>query len=539
MPDRHQIAVVGAGMAGMAAAYELAQTPGVQVTLFEASNRLGGTVETVTIPSASGDPFVIECGPDSWVSDKPAARALAIELGLADQLIYSNDSRRRNYLARFGPGLRAELTPMPDGMRMMVPTRWAPVLDSPLFTWQARLAYLREPKRAEELKAHALAANPDPDADESVSTFVRRHFGDEATASIAGPLLAGVFGGDIDKLSARAVLAPFVRMEQEHGSLVTAVMQRAASQQAERGAPEPIFTTLRPGLQTLIDRMAATLPAGSIRLGCCVTSIRPAIHPAIHPSDQQTGRPATAWRLQTTTSSNPSLPIDWTADCLVDSPIDQFAEHEPPATFSAILLATPAHITRSLLAPLDPEAAGLLQMDATSAIVVALAYEPSVALPLRIPRGFGFLVPPGEALNSEPSLLAGTSPSLLAGTFMDQKFASRAPAGAVFLRGFFGGHAAPHMLDWPDEQIAEAARRQFSRLLGPLPAASHTVVRRWPRSLPQYAVGHLARMQALKGRIDQIRGLALIGNAYQGVGLPNLVEHGRSAARALVASLDA
>ena len=518
MPDRHQIAVVGAGMAGMAAAYELAQTPGVQVTLFEASNRLGGTVETVTIPSASGDPFVIECGPDSWVSDKPAARALAIELGLADQLIYSNDSRRRNYLARFGPGLRAELTPMPDGMRMMVPTRWAPVLDSPLFTWQARLAYLREPKRAEELKAHALAANPDPNADESVSTFVRRHFGDEATASIAGPLLAGVFGGDIDKLSARAVLAPFVRMEQEHGSLVTAVMQRAASQQAERGAPEPIFTTLRPGLQTLIDRMAATLPAGSIRLGCCVTSIRPAIHSAHQPTDKQ----ANTWRVETTTTSS-SSPIN--------SPIDPFAEQEPSATFSAILLATPAHITRALLAPLDPEAAGLLQMDATSAIVVALAYEPSVAVPLRIPRGFGFLVPPGEALNSEPSLLAGT--------FMDQKFASRAPAGAVFLRGFFGGHAAPHMLHWPDEQIAEAARRQFSRLLGPLPAASHTVVRRWPRSLPQYAVGHLARMQALKGRIDQIRGLALIGNAYQGVGLPNLVEHGRSAARALVASLDA
>ena len=410
MPDPHQIAVVGAGMAGMAAAYELAQTPGVQVTLFEASNRLGGTVETITIPSASGDPFVIECGPDSWVSDKPAAGALAIELGLADQLIYSNDNRRRNYLARFGPGLRAELTPMPDGMRMMVPTRWAPVLDSPLFTWQARLAYLREPKRAEELKAHALAANPDPDADESVSTFVRRHFGDEATASIAGPLLAGVFGGDIDKLSARAVLAPFVRMEQEHGSLVTAVMQRAASQQAERGAPEPIFTTLRPGLQILIDRMAATLPASSIRLGCCVTSIRPAIHSARQPTDKQ----ANTWRVERTVTS----PI---------SPADQFAEHEPPATFSAILLATPAHITRALLAPLDPEAAGLLQMDATSAIVVALAYEPSVALPLRIPRGFGFLVPPGEALKSEPSLLAGTSPSLLAGTFMDQKFASRAP----------------------------------------------------------------------------------------------------------------
>ena len=476
-------------MAGMAAAYELARTPGITLTLLEASPRLGGTVETVTIPSSAGEPFVIECGPDSWVSDKPSARALAIELGLENQLIYSNDARRRNYLARFGAGHRGELMPMPDGMRMMVPTRWAPVLESPLFSWQARLAYLREPQRAEELKQHALTHGED----ESVSSFVRRHFGDEATETIAGPLLAGVFGGNIATLSAQAVLAPFVRMEREHGSLVSAVMERAARRQSEHGAPEPIFTTLRSGLSTLIDCMAATLPVGSIHTGCRVTALRPATDGG--------------WRLN----------------------IDIAGAEHSEKTFDAVILATPAHVTRELLAPSDGQAADLLAIDATSAIVVALAYKPEAAVGLRIPRGFGFLVPPGEALNQ--------SPRLLAGTFMDQKFPARAPKGAVFLRGFFGGQAAPHMMDWPDLEIAEAARVQFSRLLGPLPAASHTVVRRWPRSLPQYAVGHLARMQALQGRIDQMRGLQLVGNAYHGVGLPNLVEHGRTVARTLTASL--
>jgi oxygen-dependent protoporphyrinogen oxidase len=487
-------------MAGMAAAYEVARTPGVAVTLFEASHRLGGTVETVTLPSDSGAPFVIECGPDSWVSDKPAARELAIELGLEDQLIYSNDAQRRNYLARFGAGHRGELVPMPDGMRMMVPTRWAPVLESPLFSWQARLAYLREPKRAEELKQHAL---PD-DSDESVSSFVRRHFGDEATETIAGPLLAGVFGGNIEKLSARAVLAPFVRMEREHGSLVTAVMRRAARRLAEQGAPEPIFTTLRTGLSTLIDLMAATLPTGSIHLGCRVTAIC---------ENLQGG-----WQLRIDGLHSASTRLQ-------SRQSDVDGEH----CFDAVLLATPAHVTRDLLAPLDAEAAALLDMEATSAIVVALAYEPEAAARLRIPRGFGFLVPPGEALSTEPSLLAGT--------FMDQKFPARAPKGAVFLRGFFGGLAAPRMLDWPDAEIAEAARMQFSRLLGPLPPASHTAVRRWPHSLPQYAVGHVARMQALTARVERMRGLRLCGNAYQGVGLPNLVEHGRSAARELADSL--
>jgi oxygen-dependent protoporphyrinogen oxidase len=502
-------------MAGMAAAYELARTAGIVVTLFEASHRLGGTVETVTLPSGAGCPFVIECGPDSWVSDKPAARELAIELGLEDQLIYSIDARRRNYLARFGAGNRGQLLPMPDGMRMMVPTRWAPVLESPLFTWQARLAYLREPKRADELKQYAHAHSQD----ESVRSFVRRHFGDEATETIAGPLLAGVFGGDIDTLSAQAVLAPFVRMEREHGSLITAVMQRTARQQAERSAPEPIFTTLRTGLSTLIERMAETLPTGSVRPGCRVTGLIRGTECAGAESRGPGDAAAdSGWRLRIAARDGHSQPGGAERPALSES-----------ERFDAVLLATPAHVTRQLLAELDSEAADLLAMDATSAIVVALAYEPEAAAPLRIPRGFGFLVPPSQALNRNPSLLAGT--------FMDQKFPDRAPAGAVFLRGFFGGEAAPRMMDWPDDQIAQAAREQFSRLLGPLPIASHTVVRRWPRSLPQYAVGHVARMQTLEARIDQIRGLRLTGNAYRGVGLPSLVEHGRAAARALVTRL--
>jgi len=278
-------------------------------------------------------------------------------------------------------------------------------------------------------------------------------------------------------------------MEREHGSLVTAVMARAAVRQ---GAPEPIFTTLRTGLGTLIDRMAATLPPASVRMGTRVTSLR------------RTG---------------PATGEGWLAGA-VDAQGSSSEEH-----FDAVILATPADVTRDLIAPLDEDASRLLEMDATSAIVVALAYEAPAATALRIPPGFGFLVPPSD------SPVPGTSPSLLAGTFMDQKFPHRAPSGAVFFRGFFGGNAAPRMLDWPDAEIAEAARVQFSRLLGPLPAASHTIVRRWPRSLPQYAVGHLGRMRALEDAVHRLPALRLIGNAYRGVGLPDLIAQGRSAAR--------
>ncbi len=469
-PKRKRIAVVGAGISGMTAAYR-AQQAGQSPVLFEASSRLGGTVETLR---AGG--FTIETGPDSWVSDKTAARDLAVELGLGDQIISSNDAVRRNYLVQ-----GRQLTPMPDGMRMMVPTRWLPILESPLFSWQARLAYLREPKRAEELMREA---NERPeDFDESVRSFVTRHFGEEATDTVAGPLLAGVFGGDIDTLSAGAVLAPFVRLEREHGSLIAPTMARLEKHKAEGRRPQPVFTTVRDGLGTLIERMAAALPAGSIRTHAPVKAVT---------------RDGGLWRVTTDT---------WGSE-----------------QFDAVVLATPSHVTRGLLAPLSTEAASLLDMEATSAVVIAFCFGEEHAL--RIPRGFGFLVPPKRALSDEPELLAGT--------FMHQKFPHRAPANSVFLRGFFGGHAAPHLMDWDDARIAGAALEQFSRLLGPLPRPAHTVVRRWPRSLPQYSVGHPARMRALDRHMEALPGLLLTGNAYSGVGLPALVHHATDAVQSLV-----
>src|ERR1700744_4893914 len=133
-----KVAVIGGGIAGVSAAYELARA-GADFTLYEASHRLGGIVETVR-----KDGFVIECGPDSWVTEKPWARELAVELGLEDQIIASNDQWRRTYVQQGGERL-AQLVPIPDGMRMMIPAKWGPLLESPLFRCQARRAFLREP----------------------------------------------------------------------------------------------------------------------------------------------------------------------------------------------------------------------------------------------------------------------------------------------------------------------------------------------------------------------------------------------------------
>ena len=456
------IAIVGGGISGLATAYQLA-SDGVAFTLFEASPRLGGIIETVHCQG-----FVIECGPDSWVTEKPWARELAVELGLEDQIIPSNDQWRRTYVQQ-GSHRQTQLVPIPDGMRMMVPAKWGPLLDSRLFSWQARLAYLREPKRAEELKQSA------PAQDESVAEFVRRHFGEEVALTIAGPLLAAVFGGDITQLSVRAVMPTFVRMEAEEGSLIRALQRRAPQ------SPQSLFTTLSSGLETLIDRIVERLPAASLRLN----------QPVLRMEADNGG-----WQLTTASGS---------------------------ARFDAVVVATPPHVTRGLLQDQHPRLADLLPPQASSAIVVALAFTAEQASRLRIPRGFGFIVPP----------MRPDEPELLACTFVDQKFHGRVPPGAVLLRAFFGGHSGDALLGESDDQIIARARVQLARVLGPLPQAAETVVRRWPQSLPQYPVGHLERMAELESLLRAVPGLSLVGSAYYGVGLPDLIRHGRAIARLL------
>jgi oxygen-dependent protoporphyrinogen oxidase len=366
---------------------------------------------------------------------------------------------------------------MPDGMRMMVPARWEPLVHSPLLSWQGKLAYLREPKRAAELKASALLLQGE-DADESVAAFVIRHFGQEATRTLAGPLLAGVFGGDIEKLSVRAVMQPFVRMEAETGSLIEAVRAKTA-QATTRPAT---FTSLKSGLQTLINRMAAAIPAKAIQLHTTVNSIR---------------RTAASWQL--TTSDNHA------------------------AAFDSLIIATPAHVTSALLHSLQHAAAEeivtLLPAEASSAVVVALGFSPGKADRLRIPRGFGFLAPAGHQ-----------EPELLAATFVDQKFNHRAPKGGVLLRGFYGGASAEELGRRNDSFIVQRSLHQLSRLLGPLPAPDIAVVRRWPKSLPQYHVGHTVRIARVRKLLQQLSGLTLLGNAYHGVGLPDLIRDARTEA---------
>jgi len=239
-----------------------------------------------------------------------------------------------------------------------------------------------------------------------------------------------------------------------------------------------VFTTLRSGMGTLVDRMIAAIPEDWIRLAAEVRFVA-------HGEE--------GWLIGTAKGVE---------------------------RFDAVMMAAPVDVARTLLQPLDERAAELMEMEASSAVVVGFGFPD--ASKFAVPQGFGFLVPPDlESL-------------LLACTFVDQKFDDRVPQGGRLIRAFFGGKAAERLMKCGNDETAAVARLELARILGPLPEPQMTVVRRWPRSLPQYAVGHLERMAELAERVKALNGLWLLGNGYRGVGVPDLIRDARAAARHLV-----
>lgn len=501
-----RIAILGGGIAALAAAYELEQQrqagKPLDWHLYEASPRLGGTVATTRFTTPDGE-YILEDGPDAWVTEKPWARELAEELGLGDQVIACNEADKKTYI-----WLDGELVAMPDRMRLMVPEDLRTLDTSPLFSEAAKLAYREELARAKELRAAA------PGSDESVASFVRRHFGDEVLEKIGAPLLSGVFGGDVQKLSVQAVMPAFVAMEDEHGSLIAA-LQRKARERGNR-PPQPTFTTLRRGMGSLVEALVAALPADRLHTGNRAAAL--------------TRSPKGEWLVRFTGEGSASCAIGF-------------------VPFDDVFLAVPAHEAAALLAPGDPASAALLPTESSSAVLATFCWPPAQAAAFDLPPGFGFLVPQaaqavlstdirqsrggGTRSLAPPQDPTTTTPKLLAGTLTTQKFPHRAPAGAKVIRVFYSGPLAEALQHQPDTTVAAEALTELRRVLPTLPDPESTLitVSRWPRSLPQYAVEHLDRIDELEERVATLGHLHLLGNAYHGVGVPDLIRDARAAAK--------
>jgi oxygen-dependent protoporphyrinogen oxidase len=472
-----RIAIIGGGIAGLSAAWTLEKAGRTGQTLeyhlYEAADRLGGVISSETI-----DGCVVEGGPDSWLTEKPAAAALCRELGLDDQLLPSNDRERKTYIL-----VRNRLIPLPDGLMFMVPTKLVPTILTPLFSWSTKLHMAREflfpPAPATE--------------DESVAAMTRRHFGQETVDRLVSPLLSGVYGGDASQLSVRAVLPRMVTMEKEHGSLSRAMLRARnqarktaapASVSARKpGAPRSLFTTLRGGMKLLVDGIASQLQPDSVHLSTPIQNLREA--------------PESGW--------------------LVATALGQEA-------FDGLILALPAWASADLLRPINAVISeALAGVPYSSSITVTMGFNIDDLASL--PPGFGYLVPATEKR------------SMLACTFVHAKFAGRTPADKGVLRCFLGGSGNDHLLDETDARLTEVVLKELADILGIEARPNFVRITRSRRAMAQYGVGHLDRMQLVRDTLAAIPGLALAGNAYEGIGVPDCIRTGQQAAESVLGSL--
>jgi oxygen-dependent protoporphyrinogen oxidase len=478
-----KIAIIGGGIAGLSAAWTLekARRAGqpVEYRLFEAADRLGGVISSETI-----DGCVVEGGPDSFLSEKPAAAALCRELGLAGELLPSNDRERKTYIV-----VRNRLIPLPDGLMFMVPTKLVPTALTPLFSWSTKLRMAREfvfpPQPATE--------------DESVADMTRRHFGQETVDRLVSPLLSGVYGGSASQLSVRAVLPRMVTMEKEHRSLTRAMLaaRKTPAPPRQSTSPRSLFTTLRGGMQLMVDGIAAQLEPGSIHLGMPVDALH---HNSIDCSDPKPPdcRYTCGWTLETAGGQE---------------------------KFDGIILALPAWAAADLLRPVDRLVSDLLsEIPYSSSITVTMGFNMDDLRDL--PPGFGYLVPPTEKRN------------MLACTFVHAKFAGRTPWDKGVLRCFLGGSGNEHLLDEPDARLTEIVLQELRAILGLEAKPNFVRITRSRRAMAQYAVGHLDRIQALRENVAALPAFALAGNAYSGIGVPDCIRTGQEAAESVLHALE-
>ena len=463
-----KLAVVGGGIAGLAAAHRAVEVAReralpLELALFEAGDRVGGTIQT-----ERHEGFLVECGPDSFLSEKPWALALCRRLGIEDRLVRTDDRFRRTYVA-----FRGRLHPLPDGFQLLAPTRLGPFVRSSLFSWPGKL------RMALDL---VLPRGGDPD--ESLGGFVSRRLGREALERVAQPLVAGIYTADPDVLSLAATMPRFLELERKERSMILGLWRGARRAPAEAagssGARWSLFVTFADGMEELIRALAARLPSDAIRLKGRVASVT---------------REGGGWRLGMADGS--------------------------AAAADGVIIATESHQAGRMLRYTDPALSLLLDgISYASSATVTLGWRRAdIPHPL---DGFGFVVPQVERR------------PIIACTFSSVKYPGRAPDGFALLRVFVGGALNEAVLDGDDETLTRIARAELGELLGIQAPPLLSRVSRYPKAMPQYHVGHLARVEAIEGCLRAHPGLTLVGGAYRGVGIADCVRSGEDAAARLL-----
>ena len=465
-----RVIVIGGGIAGLAAAHRVLElnqqrSLGLEITLLEAAPRLGGSIAT----EHTGD-FLVEGGPDSFITEKPWALRLCERLGLTSRLVSTQAAFQKIYIVH-----RGKLQLLPEGFFLLAPTRLWPFIQTPLFTWRGKL----------RMACELFLPRGHLDGDESLGSFVRRRFGREALERVAQPLVGGIYASDPEQLSLGATMPRFREMERTRRSVSWAMWseqrRRARKTPGGSGARWSLFVTLRGGMQELVETLGQRLPEGSIRLNTPVSGL------VREPSKK-------LWRIESTGG-------------------DRFEA-------AGIILATPAFRTAEMLGPFANDAAlALKQITYASTATVSLAYRRD-DFPGAL-DSFGFVVPAIEKRK------------IMACTFSSVKYPARAPEGHVLLRAFVGGMLQPELCQDDDETIEKNVRAELASLLSVSAPPLFSRIWRHPRSMPQYHVGHGALIERIEATLKPFP-LALAGSAYHGVGISDCVHTGEEAAEKVI-----
>jgi oxygen-dependent protoporphyrinogen oxidase len=465
------VAIVGGGIAGLAAAYFLQERGrGVfDYRLIESAPSFGGK-----IVSARENGFVVEGGPDSFITQKSGAIELCRALGLGDQLIGTNDAARKVFVWS-----RGKLRPMPEGVMLIVPSKITPFLKSSLISWPGKL----------RMGLDAVIPARREDGDETLAHFVRRRLGAEALDKIAEPMIAGIYVADAENLSLKSTFPRFLDMERKHGSLIRGMMQQRRARNGSNGSSASgesaptMFMTLRGGLQQLTEALVTRLNPQALLVNRRVV--------AFH--------------------------HDAEAYSLTLNDGQRIRAH-------AAVLATPAYVAAELLSEMDSAlGSGLQRIHYVSTATVSLGFKRSeVDHPL---DGFGFVVPRSERRK------------IIACSWSSTKFNYRAPEDHVLLRAFVGGAHAEYLAEQDDDALADLARAELRSMMGIKAAPVLTRVYRWRKANPQYEVGHQERVAAIDRLVAQHAGLYITGAAYHGVGIPDCIQDGARVADQIINGL--
>lgn len=474
-----KIVIIGAGISGLSTAYFLKENSAedLDITIIEKKSTLGGNINTQKF-----DGYLVEGGPDSFLSEKPWAMALCKRIGLTEELLPTNAEHQKTYIYS-----KKKLHPMPEGLILMIPTKVMPLAYSSLLSIPGKIRMGLElfiPKRKST-------------SDESFGHFVQRRLGKEALNKIAEPFIAGVHGGDPNKMSIKASFPKFVAMEQEDGSLIKGMIKRMANfkkmAEGKRASDNPnnneakiritMFMSLKGGMTTLVDTLLTKIKDAKIRTETTVTDISAS-----------------------------------------DGGYTVAIEGEDSIKADSVVICTPAYsastIFRSLNRSLHEK---LLTIPYASTSTISMSFKRSQIK--KSIDGFGFVVPKAEGKR------------IIGSTWSSIKWAGRAPDDELLLRCFVGGSLHEKLLEKTDEEVMTMVLEDLKSIMDIEGEPVMSRMFRYKKAMPQYTIGHEERVEGIEFELKEHQGLFLTGSAYHGIGISDTVREAESTAKKVLASL--